>query len=580
MTSSMLKTMLSVGLCLGMLLIVACDGSKERLEVDAILHNIKMVDLHDGSLIENKAVVVNDGRISEVFLEEHIQDYATETMIDGGGAFLIPALADAHVHIQNPSELRNFVRYGVGLVVNMAGGPQHLDMREAVASGALLGPRIVTVGPTLDGDPPTNPLFTTVTPDTAEEIVQWIAAQGYDAFKVYQQMDAATLAAVISAAKDQERVTTGHVSREIGIAQALDLGQRYIAHGEELAFEAFDEASRSYDVDSVPALADRLSQAEVTVTPMLAYLKNIPAQVRDLQGYLEADEMRLLPAATRMSFDRRQGWFANREDPVGFMGQIESLADFVEALTVELQDRGVRLILGTDAGFGGAVPGHSVHQELEALVHAGLSELAALQTATRNVGEYLMQIDATHTPWGKIKPGYAASLLLIGGNPIRDITATQDIRGVMMDGHWVDQDGLETMEEDLVRRQQILLPLAQAFEDALAGGNLEAARAAYDAVPEGMTGESLVSADNCIFLGYRHYYGGNRPLAGRLYELCAAMHPTSAPLWIHIAKAFESEDRVEEALGAYARALELNPWYEDPQAATDRLSAEESFEDQ
>ena len=384
-------------------------------------------------------------------------------------------------------------------------------------------------------------------------------------------MDAENLAAVILAAQERDMITTGHVSREIGIAQALDVGLRYIAHGEELAFESFDEASRSYDMESVPALVERLSQADVTVTPMLAYLKNIPHQVRDLEGFLGSERMRLLPVSTRMSFDRRQGWFANRDDPDGFVAQIESLVAFVEALTVALNERGVRLILGTDAGFGGAIPGYSVHEELESLVNAGLSELTALQTATRNVGDYLMEIDAAQTPWGQIQPGYAASLLLVGGNPLEDMTATQDIRGVMMEGRWIDRDDLTAMEEDLVRRQEALLPMARAFEEALVAGDVEAAHAAHASVPAGMSDEPLVSADNCIFLAYRHYYGRDRPLAGRLYEVCAAMHPKSSPLWIHIARAFETEGRNEDALTAYARALELNPWYGDPQAAIDRL---------
>lgn len=227
--ANMLKTILNACLCLAVLLAVACGEPKAPLDADAIIHNVTMIDLDDGSLIVSKAVVVTDGQVSDVILEEQVQDYAVDTLIDGGGAFLIPALADVHVHIQTLSELRNFVRYGVGLVVNMSGGLHHLKMQDAVASRELVGPRIVTVGPTLDGDPPTNPLFTTVSPDGADEIVRWIADQGYDAIKVYQQMDAETLAAVILAARDQGLITTGHVSREIGIAQALDAGLRYVA---------------------------------------------------------------------------------------------------------------------------------------------------------------------------------------------------------------------------------------------------------------------------------------------------------------------------------------------------------------
>ncbi len=561
------------------LLVSGCAESEVLLPADSIIHNVTIIDVAEGKAIADRAVVIIDGQISDIVSERHIQKYVSDTIIDGNGNFLIPALADAHVHIQSRTELQSFVRYGVGLVMNMAGGPQHLEMREAVESGKLPGPSIVSFGPTLDGDPPTNPLFVSVSVQSTPEVIDWIHQSGYDAVKVYQQIDADTLAAIITAANKHGLITSGHVSREIGIDQTIKVGQRYVAHGEELAFEAFDEDSRTYNADAVPELAEKLSQAGVTVTPMIAYLKNIPSPVSSLQAYLELAEMRTVPIATRISFDQRQGWFANREDPDGFIGQITSLAGFVSSLTAELDDRDVPLVLGTDAGFGGAIPGFSVHQELAILVEAGLSETAALQTATLNIGDYLKKIDPTQPSWGQVRPGYVASMLMIGANPIDKITATQDIRGVMIDGRWLDENELAAMETALVRGQQTLMPLARAFEEALVEGDPAAAEAAIQSIPVEMAGEPLITADNCIFLGYRHYYGGNRPLARQLYELCVQMHPQSSALWIHIARALESEEKTGAAIKAYRRAKELNPWFGDPQAAIERLGSESAAKD-
>ena len=127
-----LKAFRCIPLCWVVLLATACGNSKPQRDADAIIHNATIVDIETGSLIVSKAIVINEGQIRDIILEKDIQDYAAGTVIDGGGAFLIPALADAHVHIQTHSELRSYVRYGVGLVVNMAGGPQHLEMRNAV----------------------------------------------------------------------------------------------------------------------------------------------------------------------------------------------------------------------------------------------------------------------------------------------------------------------------------------------------------------------------------------------------------------------------------------------------------------
>ena len=563
-----LWTMLAAGLLAG------CAQDQAPLQVDAVIHNITVVDLEVGETLPNSAVVIADGKISAVVDQSRVQNYAAKTLIDGRGGFVVPALADAHVHLQSYSELQHFVLHGVGLVVNMSGGQQHLEMRDAVATKRVLGPRVVTMGPTLDGDPPTNPLFTSVNAEGVDGVVDWIADQDYDGVKVYQQMDADTLSATIGAASDRGLITTGHVSREIGVERVLSAGQRYIAHGEELAFEAFDESNRRCDLAAVEPLAVQLSQAGATVTPMLAYLENIPRQVNDLDTYLDTEQMRLVPVAARMSFDRRQGWFANREDPGGFTEQIESLVRFVAALTAELRQRGVPLVLGTDAGFGGAIPGYGVHEELESLVDAGLTELAALRSATLDVGKSLERIDPDGASWGLVKPGYAANIVLLSANPLDDIRATQAINGVMLDGRWIDKNELDGIEATLARRQQILLPIASAFEEALVAGDLDALDAAIESVPADMTDEPLITADSCIFLGYRHYYGGSRGLAGRLYERCAVMHPTSSPLWIHIARSQESEGNTEDAARSYRRAAELNPWYGDPRAAIERLREE------
>ena len=540
-------------------------------QIDLVLRNAAIVDVERGEAVVGRAVLVNQGLVHGVVPEARLSEYRAATTIDCGGGYLIPALADAHVHLGSAAELRNYLLYGVGLVFNMSGGPMHLDLREAVAAGRVEGPEIVTVGPTLDGGEPTNPLFTSVDPESAAEVVGWIADQDYDAVKVYQQMDAPTLSAVVEAATSRGMVVTGHVSRLAGIEGALDAGLRYVAHGEELAFEAFDEASRTFDRDGIAELAAELSRRGVTVTPMIDYLASVPPQVLALDGYLASAPMALLPASTRLSFGPRQGWFSNRDEPAAFARQMEDAAGFVAELTRELHARGVPLILGTDAGFGGAIPGYGVHLELQRLVEAGLSELEALRTATRNVGLYLRRIDPRRTPWGRIEPGFGADLLLLRDDPLEEISATLGIEGVLRAGRWHGAEDLARLEEELRARQTALIASARAFESALVDGDVEAARAAVDSRPAELAGEPLISDANCIFLGYRHYYGGRRELAGRLYEICAEMHPESSPLWVHVARARQAGGDRQGAVDAWRRALDLNPWYEAPGEAIQSL---------
>ena len=550
------------------LLCVACH---QKTPVDLVIHNVSVIDVENGDVNESVAVVIRDGDIIDVIADKDKGQYQPSRSVDGSGRFLIPALSDGHVHILSGAELQNYLLYGVGLVVNMSGHAGHLELKAAVESGEVEGPSILSTGPTLDGDSPTNPLFTSVNPDIAPEISQWIRAQGYDAVKIYQQMDEATLRAVIDAASSKDLLVTGHVSRNIGIDSSINAGQRYFAHGEELSFEAYDEESRTYRIEEVPGLAKTLAAAATTTTPMLRYVQDIPAQALNLEAFLDSADMQVIPAAMRMSFGENQGWFSNREDPEGFSNQINSMAEFVSALTLALNQEGADMILGTDAGFGGAIPGLSVHQELESMVRAGLTELEALQMATLKMGEYAQKMKPGSIPRGKIEPGYRADLLLLEDNPLNDITATRSIQGVLLNNHWHDENKLESIRSGLVDRQRTLLPLARAFETALISGDLEAGKKAANSIPGEYADASLISPDNCIFLGYRHYYGGNRVLAGQFYELCAQQHPHSHQLWIHIARAHEAGENTESAIQAYARASALNPWYGAPRQAIQRL---------
>ena len=138
-------------------------------------------------------------------------------------------------------------------------------------------------------------------------------------------------------------------------------------------------------------------------------------------------------------------------------------------------------------------------------------------------------------------------------------------------GRWHTRDDLLELEWRLRTRQNLLLPPAQRFEDALVGGDVAAAREALDSASADLDGDGLIGASNCIFLGYRFYYRGQRKLAGELYEICAEMHPDFAPLWWHIGQAREDGSLDEGAIEAYSLAHEANPWYQQPAEAIRRL---------
>jgi imidazolonepropionase-like amidohydrolase len=93
---------------------------------------------------------------------------------------------------------------------------------------------------------------------------------------------------------------------------------------------------------------------------------------------------------------------------------------------------------GTDTPIAFAVPGYSLHSELEFLVRAGLSPLEALQSATVRPAEYFSLQDEM----GSIDVGKRADMVLLDANPLDDISNTKSIAGVVTKGRWLSNEAL------------------------------------------------------------------------------------------------------------------------------------------
>jgi imidazolonepropionase-like amidohydrolase len=106
-----------------------------------------------------------------------------------------------------------------------------------------------------------------------------------------------------------------------------------------------------------------------------------------------------------------------------------------------LHEAGVPLLAGSDTGNPFVVPGFSLHTELELLVHAGLSPLAAIRTATVNPARFLEATDSM----GTVEQGKLADLVLLDGDPLADIRNTAKIRAVITNGRYLDRAALDSL---------------------------------------------------------------------------------------------------------------------------------------
>ncbi|MCB2065921.1 MAG: amidohydrolase family protein [Erythrobacter sp.] len=431
--------------------------------------DIDVVDVATGRLIEDRTVLVEDGRIVAIGDGSNpLPDGAA--VIAGTGLYLAPGLADMHTHTwYEQVQLPLALTFGVTTIREMSGNQATLDARAAITSGDMLGPRIITAGPIVDGDPPVWPGSAMLTdPAMADQLVAEQAAAGYDFIKPYDRLTREAFAALAEAAHRHGLPIAGHVPNRVPIDEAIAAGMTSIEHisatWEKEALrpevdrammnwqqERIDLGNRVavgelsldeiYDWDQLRAIARRVAQAGVAVTPTLAL------DHRYLQTAAERAESMALPEMRFASPAMRNSWVAfELSDAMGWDDDailaLRALVFAEDAIVQILHEEGVLLLAGTDTANAFMVHGWSLNDELVALRDAGLSDAEAIRTATLNPARYLGE----EGEWGEVRPGARADLVLLAANPLEDVANYRQIAGVMVAGRWLDAATIAQMQ--------------------------------------------------------------------------------------------------------------------------------------
>jgi imidazolonepropionase-like amidohydrolase len=395
------------------------------------------------TVLRDQTVLVRDGRISFVGPRTSTVIPGTARRIDGRNKWLMPGLTDAHVHLayvlnakHNPLLLRQFVAEGVTTVVNLLGLPEHLELRARVARGEVFGPTIFTSGFYV-GEP-----YTKLVPQT-DSAVRHQRAAGFDFVKLHGPIGPEAYQALAAAARREQIPLVGHLPRSLGLTVALNAGQTMIAHAEEYLYGWFGTrtlTSREQVIAMVDTAAALTKKAGAWVTPTLFVFGAIPAQMLNLDSVLNTPAMKRIPDV--LKFDWTPDRNSYRRIPLASVQGFQDQYALLKRMTKALHSAGVPLLMGTDAMATAAVlPGISAHQELEALVDAGLSPYEALKTATVNSALFLRQPGE----FGVIRSGARADLVMLDANPLRQISATARINGVMLRGRWHDRGALDNL---------------------------------------------------------------------------------------------------------------------------------------
>jgi imidazolonepropionase-like amidohydrolase len=343
------------------------------------------------------------------------------------------------------------VAHGVLTVRSMLGHPAQLDLRDRVARGELLGPRIYTSGPSANGN-------TVSTPEQGAQMAREQKQAGYDLIKIHPGVPLDAFNALAATAKEVGIRFAGHVPSAVGLHRAIESGYHSIDHLDGYAEAAVRDGAQvdvtqsgffgsliaqHLDDGKIPELVRKTKDAGVWVVPTETLLIHFLSE-QSPEDAVARPEMAWLPREmvqnwqeARRSFQANPS-FSTRENR-------ERLMAFRSELIKEMQRQGVGLLLGADSPQVLNIPGLATHEELAAVVKAGLTPYQALVSGTRNVAVYYEREADT----GTVAVGKEANLLVLEANPLQDIGNTLRRTGVVLNGTWHSREALDARLEAL-----------------------------------------------------------------------------------------------------------------------------------
>jgi hypothetical protein len=425
-----------------------------------VLDNVNVVDVKTGQVLENRQLRISGAAIESLQPAGTRWDPDVER-IDLNGAYIVPGLFDMHVHIHDRKYLALNLAYGVTSVRNMRGLPMHLRWRTELAEGQWLGSNLYTSSPVLDGEKYAHALQQVVTsPAEARRLVREYQGDGYDLIKAYGYLDAAVFEAIMDEAEVLGIPVAKHGPNPVsGATIESNRGAQSLEHAEDI-FQG--PLNFEYDHDELVIWITGLKEINPVVTPTLATFNHLTLLSEQKEAFIEdlpLDTLNPLYRAINREFEVSR-WLAANDAQIQW-----NKAEEVHLLEIvkELDNQGIKLLVGSDAGTLYMPPGESTHREMALMLKAGLSPTTVLQAATINAAETL----GIDSQYGSVEAGKIADLMVVAENPLLDLQALSQPVAVIKAGQWLSETDLTALRESGKNPSNFYISLGRLLEDLL-----------------------------------------------------------------------------------------------------------------
>lgn len=551
--------------------------------------HVNLVPMTSETVVPGQTVIVEGKLIAGIGPDAEMAIPVGATIIEGGGHYLMPGLADMHAHYHGDYErdafFNFFLKNGITTVRLLQSFPTDVIMiwQDEIRHGRLFGPNLFSCG--LLFDDPVIPPETMLT-----------TRRNYDFVKLYSYLSASEFTATMRLAKQEKIYTIGHVPFLVGLDGVTAAGMNEVAHITELDFDLVDyprdESLRNQlmgvaytywvrDFYSSPGPQAYLGSVDERLDSIVSKVKNagmfvnttlivthlMVEQLFEKEKFIQRPELKymlkgFMPEylAGNNCYQRMMGSLMEaNEDLIGGDDGRTFLDTYLEInrrLTKKLHDAGVLLLLGTDTPTLNAVPvvpGYSFHEELQLLCGCGLSPYETIKTATVNAGIAAQAMTGTN-PIGTIEVGKQADFVLTAKNPLQDVANIQEMIGVMVQGRWLSKDALDGLKIG------VRTGLSDALEEVVsAEGDAAAILERYHEIKGAGTDEFSIVAEPLNILGNKLLNAGKIPEAVAVFQINVTEFPEHWGWYDSLAGAYVKAGEKALAVENYEKALELNP---------------------